>query len=302
MSSPVERLREEELVVLLFHGVVEDNSHPLKNYNRKHIEKDYFAKTMAELKSAGHALSMDEVVELTRAGEPYPPRSFAVTFDDGFANNYTVAAPILNDLGLPATFYVTTDYVDRNRVAWHDSIEYCLSEVGRVELKFPWAKAPVQCGTFEEKRAVMEDIRHHIKRSPDIDPDEFADEIFDQCGVARVHFLEDEFNSKMTWRQVAELASTPGFLVGGHTHTHAIMSFLDELALAGEIDHSLSLLEEKCGLGARHYSYPEGMDYCYSESVIASLKERGVVCCPTAIDGTNALGTDLFHLKRIMVI
>ncbi|MFH1452519.1 MAG: hypothetical protein ABIH00_00885 [Armatimonadota bacterium] len=51
-----------------------------------------------------------------------------------------------------------------------------------------------------------------------------------------------------------------------------------------------------------HYSYPEGLDYCYSDEVINMLKEYGIKCSPTAIDGVNKVGDDLFHLKRVAVV
>jgi len=68
-----------------------------------------------------------------------------------------------------------------------------------------------------------------------------------------------------------------------------------------EIQISIKLLKENAGIAPKHYSYPEGQEIDYSDKVIKELKSRGVLCCPTAIDGMNNLSTDLFHLKRIMV-
>jgi hypothetical protein len=64
---------------------------------------------------------------------------------------------------------------------------------------------------------------------------------------------------------------------------------------------SLRLLGDALGEPVRHYSYPEGLAHCYSPAVIAALRERGVVCCPTALPGTNPVGTDLFELRRYLV-
>ena len=91
------------------------------------------------------------------------------------------------------------------------------------------------------------------------------------------------------------------FTVGGHSHTHAILSFLDDDALDAEIDTSLRLLAERARIKARHYSYPEGLRHCYSDRVIRHLKKRAIRCCPTAEDGVNDHRTDLFRLKRITV-
>jgi peptidoglycan/xylan/chitin deacetylase (PgdA/CDA1 family) len=104
----------------------------------------------------------------------------------------------------------------------------------------------------------------------------------------------------MTWAQVKEWCAD-GFLIGGHSHTHAILSFLSQPQLDREIDLSLEMLRDKSGIATSHYSYPEGLEHCYSENVIRSLKARGITCSPTAIDGTNRPGADPFHLRRVMV-
>ncbi len=106
----------------------------------------------------------------------------------------------------------------------------------------------------------------------------------------------------MTWRELAEFAALPGMSVGGHSHTHRIMSFLDRTELEHEVDLSLNLLNQHAGIETSHYSYPEGLAHCYSDEVIEVLKSRGIDCCPTAIDGMNPASSDTFHLRRIPVV
>ena len=68
-----------------------------------------------------------------------------------------------------------------------------------------------------------------------------------------------------------------------------------------EIEKSLTLLSEKAEISPTHYSYPEGLEHCYSDCVIERLKKYGVQCCPTAIEGRNPSGMDPFELRRVMV-
>lgn len=46
--------------------------------------------------------------------------TLAVTFDDGYRDNYQYAAPVLRSLGLPAAFFVVSDFIDSDTVAWWD--------------------------------------------------------------------------------------------------------------------------------------------------------------------------------------
>jgi len=65
-------------------------------------------------------LRMDEFLQYRREHRLPPPRSVVITFDDGYLDNFEVAAPILTRLALPATFFVVTRYMSTDTVAWWD--------------------------------------------------------------------------------------------------------------------------------------------------------------------------------------
>jgi len=295
------RLRDDRFVIFLFHGVIERQTDPVRNYTRKHLERDYFASRLRSLIEAGHPVSMDEIAESHSGGADLPPKSFAITFDDGFLNNLTVAAPVLADLSIPATFYVTSDFIESNRMSWVDRIEWAVALSGPASLRFPWGGTNA-FASDEEKRQVMSEIRKRAKTEPGLDLDGLATDLQHQLGFPETWAADGALDSKMSWSQVKELEAHPLFEVGGHSHNHGILALLDEESLERELDLSLSLLRDRAGIGPRHYSYPEGLAHCFSDQVIAKLKERGTVICPTAIDGDNDRASDLFHLRRIMAV
>src|SRR5208283_3747368 len=118
-------LSRQTLAIFLFHGVVNQSNYRVRNYTKKHLDKDTFSQCITELKKMGHPLSMDDVVEHHNSRTSFPPRSFALTFDYGFENNYSIAAPILADLAIPATFYVSTAFITHNQMSWIDRLECC---------------------------------------------------------------------------------------------------------------------------------------------------------------------------------
>ncbi len=295
-------LTQDRLVIFLLHGVVNRSVHSVRNYTRKHLEKDYFIEIMKELAASGHALSMDEVMYHHSNSEPYPPRSFAVTFDDGFENNYSVAAPILKDLKIPAAFYISTGLVDANGMSWTDKLELCLEGTSSGKLHFPWEPSARSFGTSQEKIEILTALRAYVKNDRTLDTDGLVEEFFRQCAMDPIYAGTSDLDLKLNWNQVRALHADPDFIVGGHSHVHAVLAFLKDSALEDEISTSLQFLREKAGIISSHYSYPEGLAHCFDNRVIASLKAKGIRCCPTAMPGDNDVSDDLFHLRRIFVI
>jgi peptidoglycan/xylan/chitin deacetylase (PgdA/CDA1 family) len=303
MREYVERLTPNDLAIFLFHGVVESSDSPVRNYTKKHLERDFFEKLIAALKSEGNALSLDQVIEHHSNHTPYPPRAFAITFDDGFENNYSIAAPVLRKFGVPATFYVSTHLVEHNSMSWIDRIEFGIEKVQSGEIKPPWLGGGVwSFSSSADKIKFLTYLRKHVKADPAIDTDTLVTDIFAQLGLEEVRSSHHPLDQKLSWDQVKALHEDPLFRVGGHSHNHVNLAFLKPAEMENEIDLSLSLLKAKAGITARHYSYPEGLEHCFSPAIIQKLKSSGVACSPTAIDGTNPAGTDLFHLKRIFVV
>lgn len=294
-------LADDTLAIFLLHGVVERSDYVVRNYTRKHLAAEAFDSFLSALCRQGQPLSLDEVIAFREDSAPYPSRSFAVTFDDGFENNLSVAAPLLRKHRVPTTFYITTGFVGTNRMSWIDRIEWAFESVGALSVWLPWAETLQNAGDAAAKIALLDEIRKRVKTDPELDPDRVASDVQTQLGLAETHCATGPLDSKLTWDQVRELAGDPLFTVGGHSHTHAVLSFLDPAALDRELDTSLKLLESEAGVSARHYSYPEGLAHCYSLAVIEALRRRGVVCCPTAEPGNNDKTVDLFHLKRIAV-
>ncbi len=138
-DSYADRLVDNGVAIFLFHGVIRPLQTEVRNYTRKHLPVDDFVAVLRSLKARGTPVSMDDVIADRAGRAPLPQHAFAITFDDGFANNLTVAAPILAEEKVPATFYVTTDFIDRNRMSWIDRIEYAVEAVRQGSLRCPWA-------------------------------------------------------------------------------------------------------------------------------------------------------------------
>jgi peptidoglycan/xylan/chitin deacetylase (PgdA/CDA1 family) len=296
-----ERLTEDgSVTIFLFHGVIDRQVCLVRNYTRKHLPVDEFDRSVSQLSDQGTPVSMDDVLAHCESGADFPKRAFAVTFDDGFANNLSIARPVLERYGVPATIYVTSRFVEENGMSWIDRLEWAFENVERGVVSLPWSVKRQSFSDVASKVSILDEIRRQVKGDPNVNVDRFVRDIFSQLTLDEVSSSDDPLDQKMTWDEVRAWCA-PGYTIGGHSHSHAILSYLSTAALEDEIDMSLALLREKAGIATSHYSYPEGLGHCFSQGVVDVLKTRGIRCCPTAIDGTNRPGTDPFLLRRVMV-
>ena len=116
-----------EFIILLYHGVTNHRSIGIENYSRKHLPVEDFQHQMMWLKSNANIISMDDIVESYENHNSLPKNAVAITFDDGFKNNYTQAAPILDEHSIPATFYVSSGLMGQGEMFWVDMIEDCIN-------------------------------------------------------------------------------------------------------------------------------------------------------------------------------
>ena len=150
--------------IFLFHGVIKKNIYKIRNYNNKHIlEKDFFS-IIKFLKENGNNLSINQLVELIKKRE-IPRKSYLISFDDGFENNYSIAAPILDYFKLNATFYFSTDFVQNNSMSWIDKIEYCFEK--NIDLKRIYLDKLGQfdISSLQKKKLALDQIRKIVKKN-----------------------------------------------------------------------------------------------------------------------------------------
>ena len=292
--------QQDMLTILLYHGVSKTESVGIENYSGKHVRESVFLDQMKFIKKNCNILSIDDVVEISNEGKNYPHGSVVVSFDDGFRNNYTAAVPILDDLKIPAVFYIPSGMVGTNIMFWVDQLENCINstEKKRVRIKLDEI-CEYEISTDEEKIDAIENIKKFCKQNDKLRKEILA-ELIDQCQVTPDSSYSKNYE-KITWEELHEMNNNRLFTIGGHSLYHDILSELELSVMRQDVLLSIKLLEYNLQTPIKHYSYPEGQPNHYNENVINALKDNGIICCPSAVNGINGYKTDLFDLKRIMV-
>jgi len=299
ISNIKKLLKKNKLTVFLFHGVIKKNPFQIRNYNKKHIHINKFRKYMKLLSREGNPVSMHEVVRMHKSKIKFKNKSFAITFDDGFENNLKNALPILRYYNVPATIYLTTNFVNKNEMSWIDKIEHAIERTKKNKIYISVLKKEYKLSSKSEKIAFLDRIRLFVKNNNKIKPYTFAKKIINRLGFKEISNLKNELDKKLSWSQINFLKKNKLINLGLHGHTHQILTYLNDSELKSEITQPYKLLKRKAGISSQHFSYPEGLKFCYSKKIISLLKRKKFLCSPTAIFGFNSSKTDLFHLKRV---
>lgn len=294
-------IKKNNFLIFLFHGVIKKNLFSVRNYNNKHILEKKFIKILSFLKKNGNALSIDELCNRIRNNIDLPKNTYLITFDDGFENNYSIAAPILKHFKIPAIFYFSSDFVENNSVSWIDKIEYCLEKTSKGTLSLPWSKKKFFFNNRKKKIQILENIRRHVKNDFSINITELINSIFFQCNMKVPNKLYSNIDKKINWKKVNKLNEHHLFTIGGHSHEHLSFGSLTKKQIDFQIIQSFKLFKKNTRLNLKHYSYPEGQKKDFNSYVIKKLRSKKIICCPSALDGINKINTDFFKLKRKMI-
>ena len=293
-------LRKKNYTIVLFHGVIKKKTTSIRNYSNKHILLSKFKNIVKYLEKHGNKLSILEYYKLRIQNKPIPDNSFSITFDDGFYNNFSIAAPILKKYKIPTVFYVSTNLIKQNAMTWIDQIELLLEKTNFKICNF-LGKKYVVLNSKEKKISFLKKLRKTIKKDPaKYNLNNLVKYIYKSANKKLLISSNHILDKKMNFSQLKELDKTKFFEIGAHCHNHNSMAFMSDKELNFEIKTSLKLLQQNLSKKIFHFSYPEGMTHDYNIKVIKKLKKNKICCCPTAIYGFNDNKTGLFDLKRIM--
>ena len=301
MKNYSKYLKRKKHVIFLFHGVIDKNPFKIRNYTKKHLLKKDFIKVLHDLSKKGNCISLDQVRYNIENKINFKDYSYSITFDDGFYNNYKIAAPILKKKKLYATFYLTTSFIEKNETSWIDKIEHMIEKVKTKKIINVFNKKFIINNNKKMKINFLNFIRYFAKKN-NTDFNKLVLNIKKQLGINyKLNNLNNILDKKMNWTQVRKLNQCKYFTIGGHTVKHPVLSFLSDREAKKEICNSINAIKKKTKIKIQHFSYPEGLKHTYGKREIKLLKNNGIKICPSAEFGFNNKDSNLFNLKRIFV-
>lgn len=255
------------------------------------VDAARFSQQMAVLARFFKPLPLAEAIGRMRNGS-LPSRAVAVTFDDGYADNLAVAAPILARHRVPATLFVATGYLDGGAM-WNDIVIESLRRTRRTSLDLAvFGLCKVDVGSVTSRRLAADAVIEKMRYLPDKEREESA------RLLARMADVEIPRDLMLTSDGVRALHAS-GFGIGAHTVTHPILVRLPLAEARNEIvsgrGHLETMLDEHVDL----FAYPNGKpEQDFAADHARLLRELGFVAGLTTAWGAASATSDVFQLPR----
>jgi peptidoglycan/xylan/chitin deacetylase (PgdA/CDA1 family) len=250
-----------------------------------------FDEIMGWIGSWFNVLPLDSAISRLR-NQSLPSRAAAITFDDGYADNFTIALPILLKHKLTATFFIATGFLDGGRM-WNDTIIESVRALSSATLDLN----PVGLGTYSvgsdyEKREAIAAIISKVKYCLTIERVEITERIANLANALPPNDL------MMTTQQVRKMREA-GMQIGAHTISHPILASIDPAEARCEMAGSKNFLEKLLGERVSLFAYPNGkpgIDYLNEHVSLA--QELGFDAALSTAKGSARRGADLYQLPR----
>ena len=287
----IKKRRVRTCQILAYHRVNDENDH-----FSPAISTNAFARQMEILKKRFTVCSLDRLLVGIQTGD-LPENAVAVTFDDGYRDNYINAFPVLSRYSIPATIFLATGAIGSSgMLLWHDRV---FAALRKAETPYLADLGPslgtLPLGSLGEKLAAQKRILN-LLWSMDAQERELA--IQRLTDGLQVNGTNEINGLMMSWEEVLKMHRN-GIDFGAHTVTHPILSRLSRECAGREITESLKTIEERLGSRVTSFAYPVGRKMDFDATTKSLLEDAGCRCAVTMIFGNNETGADPYELRRI---
>lgn len=261
------------------------------------ISTETFRRQMELLRERYEVLSLAQAAAVLRGEADTKRPAVVITFDDGYRDVYEQAWPILRQLGLPATVFVPTAYVNTTQWLDHDLLYWFVrrAKARGLSLRVPLIKAGLNLGETAQITAEVDPLRlcDRLVYLPIARRQAIIQQLRDFLGEPPQE-RSGEF-ALLDWAMIRELAAG-GIAFGAHTARHPILTLEDAPTIESEIIRNRQILEEQLGQPVKHFAYPNGQ---HNQTAKEVLQRCGFELAVTTERRINRAGDDLLTLGRL---
>jgi peptidoglycan/xylan/chitin deacetylase (PgdA/CDA1 family) len=264
------------------------------------VSPENFAGHMEALRKYARPISLSKLVQCLKQ-DSLLPKSVAVTFDDGYADNLYIAKPILEKHGIPATVFICTGYAGKE--FWWDELEHLVIssradpralhlQPGGVQFKWDLLQASSEVEDPEVRRQFRHALYHSLLSLDVEDQNHAMDAIRRWSGLSSD---ETRMSRTMNEEELLQLADGGLIEIGAHTRHHPMLPWLSFERQREEIHTNKRELEVLLGKPITAFAYPNGRATADAKQIV---REAGFEYACTSLHDVVRPESDIYELTR----
>jgi len=286
------------IVILRYHSIHND----LEKYDQiigrsiMHTP-EAFRQQMEILVRSYTPVTMNEILSYL-SGEIEPPKNaVAVTFDDGYLDNLEYAAPILNEYGIPATFYITVEPIEKRVMPWFVRLRFVFSNTKRELWTDEGEGIDISLGSRSNRLTAFSRACRQCTVLNNESQKIYTQKVEKQLNVES--YSNEEL--MLNWDQIRKL-DRMGHTIGSHTMSHPNLAYLSIEDAVFEMQMSKKILERELGKPVIHFSYPNpALQPNWNEETRELAQSIGYKTAVTSDAGSVKLSDNPQKLRRMWV-
>ena len=260
--------RQHSLFIFTYHRIFPD----AKDNKYLGLQHEVFERHIRFIKRNFKIVSLADGLEALYSNDSKGVYA-AINFDDGYMDNYLYAYPVLKKYGIPATIFLTTDFIGKDHVFWWDRIFNMVSLLGA-----------------EDSKKTANDINRALRTKGEEELQYLVEKLEKKFSLKRA-----EENPMLGWGEIKEMSKS-GIDFGSHTKTHRNLCVLKDEDVIKELTESKRVIEKRIGQEVSILAYPFGI---FDKRIKGLAEKSGFKYARSTLRGFNCRDTDRFSLVAI---
>ncbi|HYA76853.1 MAG TPA: polysaccharide deacetylase family protein [Burkholderiaceae bacterium] len=279
--------RPGRITVLMYHRIT-NGAGPFEGTDR-----EAFRNQMRWIRANCRPIAPDELSHPPARTDGSRPEVL-VTFDDGYRDYHDYAYPILDELRIPSVIFLATSFIDRPGLIWTDAVGWAVAQSGKTQVELPWDGSRVSLGDGPARRHCASVCKQYLKRVSDTERVRWQDQLFERLeAVPNADVIERQM---LNWDEVRATRALTS--IGGHTHTHPILSQVSRERAQEEIRLCTERITAETGVAPRFFAYPNGRAQDFNGQTRELLLAHGYELGFSTIEGLHVRGSDPLAIRR----
>lgn len=255
---------------------------------------------MRLLRNDFHPVTLDDIADWLEGKTNLPRRAVAVTFDDGFADNFHVAAPIMEEFDIRGAFYLTAGSILRQKLPWFCRLFYLFHRAAVEKLRLTDSETgrTWNLGDPRENREAFVCYNYPCAPLDEEEQGRYVEKLEAWFGYA----LDETRSPRMMTIDEARTLADRGHIIGNHSFSHGNLAHIPASALHHEIVEAHEILERELGRPVRHFSYPHPcLDPQWNEATRELTEKLGYRTAVLTRQGIAIRSTPPLLIPRVMI-